>query len=336
MPARAPAGAGEASAFWIFGPRQCALRTEELRAPNKTEVLVETIATGVSRGTETLVFQGLVPKSQHARMRAPFQEGEFGFPLKYGYASVGRVIEGAADLVGKRVFCLYPHQNRYVVPASAVVPVPEEVPSGRAVLAANMETALNALWDAPPRIGDRIAVIGCGVVGALAARLAADHPGTEVEVIDLDPEKARIARALDLRFAAPGEASGEADLIIHASGHPDGLRTAFELAGFEATILDLSWYGDRTVTLPLGENFHSQRLKLVSSQVGAIAPAMRLRRDHRDRLTLALQLLADERYDALLQSPPRHFSQLPTIMAALSEGSSDIMCQLITYRQKQP
>ncbi|MEZ5930886.1 MAG: zinc-binding alcohol dehydrogenase [Alphaproteobacteria bacterium] len=334
MSARATADAREASAFWIFGPRQGALRTEVLPAPGEAEVLVETIATGVSRGTETLVFQGLVPKSQHERMRAPFQEGEFGFPLKYGYASVGRVVEGAKELVGQRVFCLYPHQNRYVVPADAVVPVPDGVPSGRAVLAANMETALNALWDAPPRIGDRIAVIGCGVVGALAARLAADHPGTDVQMIDLNPEKARISRTLGLAFAAPEAAAGEADLIIHASGQPDGLRTAFELAGFEATILDLSWYGDREVTLPLGENFHSRRLKLISSQVGAIAPVMRLRRDYRDRMALALHLLADERYDALLQAPPRHFSQLPTIMAEFAEGGSDVMCQLVTYRQK--
>lgn len=324
----------EASAFWIFGPGQGALRTEAIRMPNQNEVLVETIASGVSRGTEALVFQGLVPKSQHERMRAPFQEGDFGFPLKYGYASVGRVIEGGGQLKGERVFCLHPHQDRYVVPLNAVTLVPKAVASGRAVLAANMETALNALWDAPPRIGDRIAVIGCGVVGALAACLATAHPGVRVEITDTNERKANMARALGLTFVAPDAVSKEADLVIHASGHPDGLRTAFSIAGFEATILDLSWYGDREVTLPLGENFHSRRLKLISSQVGTMAPAMRLRKSHRERLRLALNLLADQRYDVLL-APPRHFSQLPSILAELADGRSDVMCQPIVYRHQQ-
>lgn len=322
----------EASAFWVFGPGQGALRSESLRRPRESEVLVETIASGVSRGTETLVFRGQVPASQHDRMRAPFQEGGFGFPLKYGYASVGRVIEGGGPLKGERVFCLYPHQDRYVVPLASVVPVPKDVASGRAVLAANMETAVNGLWDAPPQVGDRIAVIGCGVVGALAASLVAVYPGVVVEIIDTNPKKAATARALGLTFVSPEEASSDVDLVIHASGRPEGLRTAFEIAGFEATILDLSWYGDREVTLPLGENFHSRRLKLVSSQVGSIAPALRQRKSHRDRLTLALHLLADQRYDVLL-SPPRHFSQLPSIMAELLEGRDDVMCQPIVYRQ---
>ena len=321
----------DATAFWILGSGQGALLREAIESPGEAEVLVETLASGVSRGTESLVFQGLVPESQHERMRAPFQKGGFSFPVKYGYASVGRVVEGRGGLRGKRVFCLHPHQDRYVVPADAVVALPDAVPSGRAVLAANMETALNGLWDAPPRIGDRIAVIGAGVVGTLAARLAADHPGVEVEMIDVNPEKAALASALDLPFRAPDEASVEVDLVIHASGHPEGLRTALRIAGFEATILDLSWYGDRDVTLPLGENFHSHRLKLISSQVGAIAPAMRGRCSHRERLSLALSLLADQRFDALL-APPRHFSQLPAIMAELAEGQSDIMCQVITYR----
>lgn len=327
-------GAGEAVAFWAFGPGQGALRTETLKAPGENGVLVEAIASSVSKGTETLVFQGLVPRSQYKKMRAPFQEGEFGFPLKYGYSSIGRVIEGPDSLRGERVFCLYPHQDRYVVPAEAVVPVPERVPSGRAALAANMETAVNALWDVPPRIGDRVSVIGCGVVGALVARLAADHPGVQVEIIDINPKKASIAQQLGLTLVTPDRAQAEADLVFHASGHPDGLRTAFKIAGFEATILDLSWYGDRDVSLPLGEDFHSRRLKLISSQVGTIAPAMRLRRSHRDRLTLALDLLADERFDALLM-PPRHFSQLPTIMAELVDGGDSVMCQLIGYRRKQ-
>ncbi len=321
----------EASAFWVTAPGRGEVRREQVAPPAAGEVLVETLVSGISRGSETLVFRGEVPASQHQAMRAPFQAGEFTFPVKYGYSAVGLVAAGAADLVGRRVFCLHPHQTRFVVPASAVVPVPDAVPDARAVLAANMETALNGLWDAAPRLGDRVAVIGAGVVGALAAALAARIPGTRVQLIDIDPAKSEVAAALGVDFAAPATAAGDADLVIHASGAPEGLARALELAGFEARIVELSWYGDRAVALPLGAAFHSRRLQLVSSQVGAVAPARRARWSRRRRLALALDLLADPRFDALL-APPAPFAGLPEVMAALAERSSAIMCQVIDYR----
>jgi threonine dehydrogenase-like Zn-dependent dehydrogenase len=321
----------EARAFWIVEAGRGELRRERVGRPGRDEVLIEAVASGISRGTESLVFRGEVPASQHQAMRAPFQAGELGFPVKYGYSSVGTVAEGSAEMRGRRVFCLYPHQDRYVVPAAAVLPVPDDVPDARAVLAANMETALNGLWDAAPRIGDRIAVVGAGVVGVLAAALLSRMPGIELQLIDVDPEKARIAGALGAGFALPADAAGDADLVIHASGAPEGLATALSLAGFEATVLELGWYGDRLVPAPLGAAFHSRRLTLRSSQVGAVAGSRRARWDPRRRLALALRLLADPRLDALLE-PAVPFERLPQVMAALAAGPGGAMCQVISYR----
>jgi threonine dehydrogenase-like Zn-dependent dehydrogenase len=320
----------EALAFWVVAPGRGELRPERLRPPSGHGVLVETRFSGISRGTETLVFRGRVPASQHEAMRAPFQAGSFELPLKYGYSSVGIVIDGAPELIGRRVFCLHPHQDRYVVPAAAVMPLPEAVPDARAALAANMETALNGLWDAAPRIGDRIGVIGAGVVGTLAAALLVRIPGVRLQLIDLDPEKAAVASALGIDFSSPGAARGDLDLVIHASGAPEGLVTALELAGFEALVVELSWYGDRSVPLPLGEGFHSRRLRLISSHVGAVASARRARRDRRRRLELALELLAEPRFDILL-APPAPFARLPAVMAELASRPSQVMCQLISY-----
>ncbi len=320
----------EATAFWVTAPGRGELRRQSLARPGAGEVLVETRYSGISRGTETLVFQGRVPASQHEVMRAPFQAGGFGFPVKYGYSSVGIVTDGAPELLGQRVFCLHPHQDRYVVPAAAVIPLPAAVPDARAVLAANMETAINGLWDAAPRIGDRVAVIGAGVVGALAAALLARIPATKVQLVDVAPEKATIAAALGVDFAFPDAARGDLDLVVHASGTADGLALALKLGGFEAKVMELSWYGDRTVALPLGEAFHSRRLRLFSSQVGAVARAQRSRWDHRRRLALALDLLADPCFDALL-APAAPFARLPSVMATLAARPSDIMCQLISY-----
>jgi NADPH:quinone reductase-like Zn-dependent oxidoreductase len=320
----------DARAFWVAAPGSGELRRAALPRPGAGDVLVRAIASGISRGSEALVFAGRVAPSQVAVMRCPFQEGEFPAPVKYGYASVGIVEAGAAALLGRRVFCLYPHQDRYVVPESAVLPVPDAVPDARAVLAANMETALNGLWDAAPRLGDRIAVIGAGVVGCCVAALAARMPGTQVELIDIDPARAALAASLGCRFARPEAATPEADLVIHCSGSAAGLATALRLAGFEATVLELSWYGAGDVAAPLGEAFHSRRLSLRSSQVGAVATAQRARWSHRRRLALALDLLADPVFDRLITGDSA-FDDLPQAMARLARDPDGALCHLVRY-----
>ena len=301
-----------------------------LPAPSADEVVVRALYSGISRGTEALVFQGRVPASEYQRMRAPFQTGEFPAPVKYGYASVGRIEQGPRELQGRTVFVLYPHQTRYVVPAQSVYVVPEEVPAPRAVLAANLETAINAVWDGRPQIGDRIAVIGAGTVGCLAAWLAARIVGCEVDLVDVNPRRAAIARELGVRFAAPDVVLEGADLVIHASGSPEGLALALRVAAFEATIVELSWYGNQAVSLPLGEAFHVRRLTLKSSQVSNVAPSQRARWDTRRRRQLALTMLTDAALDALITGESE-FDALPEVMARLAATPGDTLCHRVRY-----
>jgi threonine dehydrogenase-like Zn-dependent dehydrogenase len=319
-----------ARAFWLRAPGRGEIRPVTLPEPGRDDVVVRTLRSGVSRGTETLVFRGGVPPDQHARMRAPFQEGDFPAPVKYGYLSVGAVEQGPAELLGRTVFCLYPHQTAYVVPAAAVTVVPDDVPPARAVLAGTVETAVNALWDAAPLVGDRIAVVGAGMVGCCVARLLARFPGVEVTLVDVDPARAAVAAALGAGFALPGDAAGGRDLVVHASATSAGLQRSLELLAPEGTVLDLSWYGDAEVRLSLGGAFHAGRLAIRSSQVGTVSPARSARRTTADRLALALDLLRDPAFDALVtgESP---FAELPDVMSRLAAGSLPALCHTITY-----
>ena len=321
-------------AFWTVAPGRGELRRETLPPLRDGDVLVRSLYSAISRGTESLVFRGEVPPSEYQRMRAPFQQGDFPAPVKYGYINVGVVEAGcgaqAQALVGRRVFCLYPHQQAYVVPATAVVALPDAVPSARAVLAANLETAINAIWDASPTLGDRIAVVGGGVLGALVTWLCARIPGTEVELIDLDPSRAALATALGAGFALPDGARGNCDLVIHASGAPAGLARALELAGDEATVLEMSWYGQHSVALALGEAFHARRLTLRSSQVGRLPPRQAPRWTYRRRMELALSLLVDSLPDVLI-SGESDFASLPDTLQRLSSAPAGALCHRIRY-----
>jgi NADPH:quinone reductase-like Zn-dependent oxidoreductase len=317
-------------AFWVIASGLGELRREALPAPSDLEASVQAVYSGVSRGTEALVFTGDVPQSEYQRMRAPFQAGAFPAPVKYGYASVGCVLQGPTPLVGKLVFCLYPHQQRYVVRCDALHELPPDVPPSRAILAANMETALNAVWDCGAAPGDRVSVIGAGSVGCLAAWLLSRMPGCEVELIDINPQRHSIAAALGVAFAAPQAARAEADVVLHASGSEAGLALALRLAAFEATVCELSWYGKRAVAVALGEGFHSRRLVLKSSQVGAVSSTRRARWDHRRRMRLALSLLSSPALDVLINSEGR-FESLPDTMAQLARGPGEVIMHRVTY-----
>jgi threonine dehydrogenase-like Zn-dependent dehydrogenase len=319
-----------ASAFWVAEPGRGALRDELVPDPGPGEVLVRTLRSGVSRGTEALVFRGGVPASLRATMRAPFQAGDFPGPVKYGYLSVGIVEAGEPALVGRTVFALHPHQTAYVVPADAVTIVPDDVPAERAVLAGTVETAVNALWDAGPLVGDRVAVVGAGMVGCCVARLLARIPGVEVTLVDVTPARAAVAAALGTGFALPTEAVDGRDLVVHTSATSAGLQLSLDLLAPEGTVLDLSWYGDTQVQLSLGGRFHTDRLAIRASQVGSVAPARRSRRTPAQRLALALDLLRDPAFDAVVTGASK-FEELPAVMHELASGRLDALCHVVTY-----
>ena len=320
----------QAEAFWLREPGSGELRPVSLAPPGPDEVRVRTTRSAISRGTEALVFRGRVPPDQYRTMRAPFQEGDFPAPVKYGYLSVGVVEEGPTALRGCTVFCLHPHQTAYVVPADAVTVVPSEVPETRAVLTGIVETAVNALCDAPPLLGDRVTVVGAGVLGCSVARLLARVPGVEVTLVDVDPERATVAAALGAGFCLPDDAPAEQDLVFHTSATSSGLQRSLGLLALEGTVVELSWYGDDATTVSLGGSFHSRRLSVRASQVGTVSASRRGRRTPGDRLALALDLLRDPAFDVLLtgESP---FEELPQVMAALADGRLPGLCHSIRY-----
>ena len=322
------------TAYWTMAPRHGVLRTEAARNPGPGEALVRTICSGISHGTEMLVHAGRIPPEIGESMRAPFQVGSWPGPVKYGYLSVGVVEDGPTPLKGGRVFCLHPHQDRYVVPASALTAVPDEVPSDRAVLAGTVETGINALWDAAPRIGDRVAVVGAGMVGGVLATLLRTFPLDRLQLVDVNPARATLAAALGVELVHPDEAARDNDLVLHCSATESGLARSLQLLGDEAELIELSWYGTAQPRVPLGGAFHSRRLTIRASQVGAVAAARRPRRTASDRLTLAMRMLEDPVFDAFITGHAP-FSALPQTMELIFSDGTETLCQVIDYPSEE-
>ena len=326
-----PASEGKSSrALWTVSRGKIAIRTENIGPKPEGGVLVRSLFSGLSRGTERLVFEGRVPESEWQNMRAPMQAGDFPFPVKYGYAAVGRVEDETSRLNGKIVLALHPHQECFFAAETALVTVPGTIPSRRATLAPNMETALNGVWDSGVGPGDRIVIIGAGIVGCLIAAICAGLPGAEVTLVDVRSSRSALASELGVKFVTPDLAPQDADLVFHTSAAPEGLATALSCAGFEGRIIEMSWYGAALIPVPLGGAFHSKRLSLISSQVGSVSPSRRGRWSHQRRLAKALALLDDARFDALLtHNVP--FSQADTLLPELFDISADVLGITITY-----
>lgn len=320
----------ESTAYWTTGPETGELLRGPLRPPEDGEAMVRSLYSGVSRGTEMLVYRGQVPPEVAGRMRAPFQEGEFPFPVKYGYLSVGIVERGPADLLGRRVFCLHPHQDRYVVPVDALTVIPDDVPSKRAVLAGPVETALNAVWDAPPCMGDRIAVIGGGMIGASLLAVLRRFPLSALQLVDPDPAKRELARSMGIEAVEPDAAMDGCDIVYHASTTDAGLAQGLRQLGDEGELVELSWFGSHVPSVPLGGDFHARRLRITASQVSVIGTARRHRHTHRSRMDLVMQALADPAFDALI-SGETDFAALPGAVADLASGALPSLCRAIRY-----
>jgi 2-desacetyl-2-hydroxyethyl bacteriochlorophyllide A dehydrogenase len=319
-----------AQALWYVAPGKAELRPATISDPGPNGVLVRTLYSGLSRGTERLIFEGKVPELEWSRMKAPAQEGEFPFPVKYGYSAVGIVEEGPAGLKGKHVFVLYPHQDRFVVQTERVFIIPDNVPPSRATLAANMETALNILWDGTAQPADHIVIVGAGIVGMLVAALASRLPGADVTLVDIEASRAEIAGKLGVKFSLPDQAPADADLVIHTTASAAGLSLALQLAGVEGTIVEASWFGSSMVNVPLGDSFHSRRLRLISSQVGNVCASRAKRWTTRRRLEAAIAMLADNRLDALIgEEVP--FAELPQQLSRLLSPKAPGLGALVRY-----
>ncbi|WP_267277745.1 dehydrogenase [Arthrobacter sp. CDRTa11] len=322
--------AAQATAYWTTGPEHGELRTEELPALGPGQALVRTLYSGISKGTEIVVHKCSVPPRVAEEMRAPHQEGSFPSPVKFGYLSVGVVEQGPEDWVGQKVFCLNPHQDRYVTATDALTRIPDGVPARRAVLTGTVETAVNALWEAGPRLGDRIAVVGAGLVGGMVATLLRTFPLSRLQLVDLDPERKHLADRLGVDFAHPDDALADCDIVFHCSASQEGLERSMQLAGDEGDIIEMSWYANREVTLPLGEDFHARRLSIRASQVGVVSRARRHRRTTADRLDLAVSLLQDPVFEAFITGTSP-FAQLPDVVQSLADGKLEALCHVIEY-----
>ena len=318
-------------ALWFEAAGQAALRDAPLGPLAPGHARIATAWSAVSRGTERLVFNGGVPASVVSVMRAPMQQGDFPFPVKYGYCAVGVVEAGPPGWLGKTVFVLHPHQDRFDAPLAMLAEVPPHIPPCRATLAANMETALNALWDSGAGPGDRIVVVGAGVVGLLVTALAARLPGADVLVVDVAPERQAIVEALGGRFLLPDDAAGlDADVVFHTSATDAGLARALACAGLEAAVVELSWYGARSAAAPLGAAFHAKRLRLVASQVGHVSPSRRPRWSHARRLAMAMHLLGDARLDALITGEVS-FADLPACLPEILAPGAAGLATVVRY-----
>ena len=316
--------------YWIDKKNKGYFKFGEISSINSNEIVVKTLFSGISYGTEKLVYSGKVPKSQRNLMKCPYQEGDFGNDIKYGYINVGKVVDGDKSYLGNNIFSLYPHQDFYKIPSNEALIIPNKIPLSRCLLIPNLETAINAVWDTLPSAGDRILVIGAGIVGLLTAYLINKIPGVNLFIVDKDPSKRKITKKLGINFLDAIPKKFDARFIYECTGDHRILNSLKNNITVNSTICVLSWYGDKKSDIALGENFFSKRAKLIMSQVSKISPA-RYDLNNQDRRKIALDILdASNDLDHLIEKKYVNFNHLDKFFSN-RKNHNNFLCKVVKY-----
>jgi 2-desacetyl-2-hydroxyethyl bacteriochlorophyllide A dehydrogenase len=283
--------------LYFTAPHTIDVREEPLPALAAGQVLAQTLCSAISPGTEMLVYRGQVPTEMAVDETIAALGGQFRFPLKYGYSAVGRVLELGPGVdsawQGRTVFAFNPHESHVIADIAQLFPLPDDVDAETALFLPNMETAVNFLLDGAPLIGERVAVLGQGVVGLLTTALLARCPLANLTTFDHYPLRRETSLALGAHVSLSPESSPalQADLTYELSGSPAALDAAIALTGFDGRIVVGSWYGQKRAALDLGGRFHRSRIRLISSQVSTLTPALSGRWDKARRLQVAWAML---------------------------------------------
>lgn len=322
-----------AESFWIRKKNNSFIKKHSISIPQNNEVLVKTIYSGISYGTEKIVYSGNVPKSQRSLMRCPYQEGEFGSNVKYGYMNVGKVMNGPSKLVNRYVYTLYPHQTQYVLPLEELTFIPKLIPIKRCLLTANMETAINAMWDTLPTCGDKILIIGAGIVGFLMAYILMTIIGIEILLIDTDKEKSKIAKIFGIKFSCSIPKSYNANIIYECSGNPSVIDILSSHVNDETVICIMSWYGNSVSNINFGNEFFSKRTKILFSQVAKVSHNRDKYWNNKKRKDLAISLLNDDKLDNLIEKDMISFHDLPEFFSNTARHNK-FFCKVIDYGEE--
>ena len=321
-------------------------REEEVGIPQANEILVETLYTGISHGTEMLVYRGEVAPGLELDPSLKTFKGCFGFPIKYGYSNVGRIIELGSRVSGLRkgdiVFAHNPHETIYTISENQAMKLPEAVLPSWGIFIASVETAINCVWDANIHLGESVVIFGQGIIGLLITQLMRISGAGRIFTVDKLEKRRNISQKLGADFAFdPNKANLPsviteltdgigADVIIEASGSPDALDSALKLAAFQGTVVVVSWYGTKPVTLNLGEDFHRERVKIKSSQVSFVDPSLTPRWNIGRRMALALKILPQLNLKELI-SHIYPFEEAPSAYDKIDKNPEEVLQVILRY-----
>ena len=291
----------KSQSLWLIKKNKPKILSKDIyyKKNNKT-VLVKTLYSGISKGTENLVARGKIHKSQFKIMRCPFQDGNFSFPIKYGYINIGEIIDGPISLTGKKIFTLFPHQTVFEISTKNINLIKNKN-AKKYLLTANMETAVNIFWDSQAKKNDRILIVGLGSVGLLTAYFFKLKGYKNLYVSDVNLSKKSIAKKLNLNFIHYNKINN-LDCIINTTSNYDVLNNSFTKLNLDGKIIEASWYGEKVGKLNLGNEFHSKRLRIISSQVSNIPLHMQKKHNYRSRLKIAINALNDDKLLLLINS----------------------------------